>query len=134
MSYLVGPRERPHWAWGILRLVQGPRTRNAALQRRIAALGWAGDQGGHLIALFLGGGNAAFNLVPQSDACNHGPFRRFENAARRALQAGVRVLAVLRVHYGRGGDRPTSFAAELWDASTGALLSRFARISNAARP
>jgi len=78
----------------------------------------------------LGGGNAAMNMVPQSDWSNHSPFRRYENFARSALRAGRRVLVVMRVNYGHGGDRPTSFDAELWDASTGELMRTFPRMSN----
>ncbi len=70
------------------------------------------DDGGHIIARFLGGAEGAENLVPMRRTINRGDYKRMENEIAKALQEGKEVAMHIDIEDDGGSSRPSKMEAE----------------------
>jgi len=80
----------------------------------VGKCGQAGDEGGHLVAVSLGGAGDRINLVPQSSTLNRSDWKAMENYLRKELEAGKTVSIKIDVGYSAGGGvRPSGFGVTI---------------------
>lgn len=71
-----------------------------------------GDDGGHLIARILGGGEGLENLVAMRDTLNRGDYKKMENEIANALQEGKDVEVDITLRYDGDSQRPSRIQVE----------------------
>ena len=72
-------------------VAQEQRTRHPPAQRNTGKQGGPGYDGGHIIAVSLGGYPSGPNLSPQMSNMNRSAYKRLENGWRSALADGITV-------------------------------------------
>jgi hypothetical protein len=84
--------------------------RNNYQQLCAGASGCAGDEGGHLIAISLGGAGDGINIVPMSETLNRSAWKAMERELATNIQEGKMVNLKINVEYSNSNaTRPSQF-------------------------
>lgn len=81
--------------------------RNAYQQCKTGKCGDIGDEGGHLIANYLGGIGEKVNLFPQNRGLNRGPYKSLEYKLGKDAFEGKKVEMSVELKYTGGSSRPS---------------------------